>query len=497
MTIRYLTGTALALSLLVLGACSADVDTKANSTVTQTETPAKPIVKTAKAPADAPNVIFILVDDMGYGQLGVTGHPIIKTPNIDKLANEGILFTQAYSGSTVCSPSRISLMTGKDTGALHSNANTIKLRPQDKTLAHMMRNVGYKTALFGKYGIGTTFGKTDPMTMGFDTWYGLLHNVTAHRQFPIMMFRDNDMQFIGPNKGGAEEAYAQELFTDAAVDYIDSYEDDTPFFMLLSYTSPHAELAAPKEFVAPYSGKFDETFYTGMSDPENKPMFAEYYPKPVAEPNATQAGMVAALDAYIGEVMTALDNKGMAENTLVFFTSDNGPHEEGGADPITIRASAPYRGGKRDLYDGGIHVPMIAHWPAKIKKGRVNDTPMAFADILPTLADLAEAPKFAMDGLNPNGTSVLPVIVNPEAEIPERVLYWEFAQQLGDPNSGVVGTVKQAARRGDWKIIRLREDAPIELYNIIEDNSESKNLASEYPEIAQEFEKMFNTRLQD
>jgi len=229
MTIRYLTGTALALSLLVLGACSADVDTKANSTVTQTETPAKPIVKTAKAPADAPNVIFILVDDMGYGQLGVTGHPIIKTPNIDKLANEGILFTQAYSGSTVCSPSRISLMTGKDTGALHSNANTIKLRPQDKTLAHMMRNVGYKTALFGKYGIGTTFGKTDPMTMGFDTWYGLLHNVTAHRQFPIMMFRDNDMQFIGPNKGGAEEAYAQELFTDAAVDYIDSYEDDTPF----------------------------------------------------------------------------------------------------------------------------------------------------------------------------------------------------------------------------------------------------------------------------
>ena len=207
--------------------------------------------------------------------------------------------------------------------------------------------------------------------------------------------------------------------------------------------------------------------------------------------------MVAALDAYIGEVMTALDNKGMAENTLVFFTSDNGPHEEGGADPIAIKASAPYRGGKRDLYDGGIHVPMIAHWPAKIKEGRVNDTPMAFADILPTLADLSEASKSAMDGLNPNGTSVLPVIINPDAEIQERVLYWEFAQQLGDPNSGVVGTVKQAARRGDWKVIRLREDAPIELYNIIEDKSESKNLANDFPEIAQEFETMFNARLQD
>ncbi len=488
MTLKHLTCTALALPLLMLGACTANADKDKSMSV---------VAEAISASVDAPNVIFILVDDMGYGQLGVTGHPIIKTPNIDKLANEGILFTQAYSGSTVCSPSRISLMTGKDTGALHSNANTIKLRPQDKTLAHMMGNVGYKTALFGKYGIGTTFGKTDPMTMGFDTWYGLLHNVTAHRQFPIMMFRDNDMQFIGPNKGGAEEAYAQELFTDAAVDYIDSHEDNNPFFMFLSYTSPHAELAAPKEYVAPYSGKFDETFYTGMSDPENKPMFAEYYPKPVAEPNATQAGMVAALDAYIGEVMTALENKGVAENTLVFFTSDNGPHEEGGADPITIRASAPYRGGKRDLYDGGIHVPMIAHWPAKIKEGRVNDTPMAFADILPTLADLADAPKTAMTGLNPNGTSVLPLLINPEAELAERVLYWEFAQQLGDPNSGVVGTVKQAARRGDWKIVRLREDAEIELYNIILDKSESNNLAADYPDIANEFETMFDERLAD
>jgi len=452
MTLKQLTKGVFTLSLLTLCACTAaNVDT-ANTGKDESTSVA---MKAISAPVDAPNVIFILVDDMGYGQLGITGHPIIKTPNIDRLAENGILFTQAYSGSTVCSPSRISLMTGKDTGALHSNANTIKLRPQDKTLAHLMSNVGYETALFGKYGIGTTFGKTDPMTMGFDTWYGLLHNVTAHRQFPIMMFRDNDMEFIGPNKGGAEEAYAQELFTDAAVDYINNQEDETPFFMFLSYTSPHAELAAPDEFVAPYSGKFDEVNYTGMSDPENKPLFAEYYPKPVAEPNATQAGMVAALDAYVGEVMTALENKGMAENTLVFFTSDNGPHE------------------------------------------RVNDTPMAFADILPTLADLADAPKTAMEGLNPNGTSVLPILVNPEAELAERVLYWEFAQQLGDPNSGVVGTVKQAARRGDWKVIRLREDAEIELYNIITDKSESKNLAADYPEIAKEFETMFNNRLAD
>lgn len=488
MTFKHYSYAALTLPVFMLGACSAEVSNEAAPSAA---------AETVIASADAPNVLFILVDDMGYGQLGVTGHPIIKTPNIDNLADNGILFTQAYSGSTVCSPSRISLMTGKDVGELHSNANTIKLRPGDRTLAHMMSGVGYKTALFGKYGIGTTFGKTDPMTMGFQNWYGLLHNITAHRQYPIMMFRDNDMEFVSPNVAGAEGAYAQKLFTDAAVNYIKEQEDDTPFFMFLSYTSPHAELAAPQEFVAPYSGKFDEKNYTGMSDPDNKPMFADYYPKPVAEPGATQAGMVAALDAYIGEVMNALEAKGIADNTLVFFTSDNGPHEEGGADPIQIRASGPYRGGKRDLYDGGIHVPMIAHWPAKIQGGRVDDTPLAFADVLPTLADLVDAPQSAMKGLAPNGASVLPILINPDAKMAERVLYWEFAQQLGDPNSGVVGTVKQAARRGDWKVVRLREDAPMELYNIISDKAETNNVASEYPEIAKEFQDMFDSQLQD
>jgi len=488
MPLKHLTTTIFTIPLLTLGACSASTDKNTNSSA-----PAE----TTVAAIDAPNVIFILVDDMGYGQLGVTGHPIIKTPNIDKLANDGILFTQAYAGSTVCSPSRISLMTGKDVGQLHSNANTIKLRPEDRTLAHMMSGAGYDTALFGKYGIGTTFGKTDPMAMGFQTWYGLLHNITAHRQFPTMIFRDNDMEFVAPNVGGAEGAYAQELFTDAAVDYINEQNDENPFFMFLSYTSPHAELAAPEEFIAPYSGKFDETFYPGLSDPENKPMFADYYPKPVAEPHATQAGMVAALDAYIGEVMAALEANGQAENTLVFFSSDNGPHEEGGADPLAIRASNPYRGGKRDLYDGGIHVPMIAHWPAKIEGGRIDDTPIAFADILPTLADLADASPSAMRGLKPNGTSVLPILINPDAELAERILYWEFAQQLGDPNSGVIGTVKQAARRGDWKVVRLTEDSDIELYNITIDKSESQNLAAEYPEIAQEFTNMFDAQLRN
>lgn len=449
------------------------------------------------APSNAPNILFILVDDLGYGQLGITGHPIIKTPNIDELARNGILFTQAYAGSTVCSPSRISLMTGKDGAKLHSNANTILLREEDRTIANMLSKSGYNTALFGKFGIGTTFGKNDPMVMGFQNWYGLLHNVTAHRQFPTMVFRDNKMEFLLPNVAGAEGAYAQELFTDAAIDYINAYETDDPFFIFMSYTSPHAELAAPAEFVEPYSGQFNEVSYPGLSDPDNKPKFADYYPKAVAEPTATQAGMVTALDHYIGEIMSALEARGMAENTLVFFTSDNGPHEEGGADPIEIKASGPYRGGKRDLYDGGIHVPMIAYWPAKIESGRVDDTPMAFADILPTLADMIDAKPDAMAGLDPNGSSILPILLNPDAELGERILYWEFSRQLGDPNSGVIGAVSQAARKGHWKVVRLKEDAPIELYDIMKDKSERQNLAAEYPDVAEEFRVMFDSRLND
>ena len=488
MTLKQLTLTAMTAPLLFLGGCSAS-ESQTGQITTE--------IDTASAPADAPNIIFILVDDMGYGQLGITGHPIIETPHLDKLANEGILFTQAYSGSTVCSPSRISLMTGKDGAALHSTVNTMQLREEDRTLANMLSNVGYTTALFGKFGIGTTFGKTDPMIMGFQHWYGLLHNVTAHRQYPTMMFRDNKMEFLRPNVAGAEGAYAQELFTDAAIDFINEQDEEDPFFVFLSYTSPHAELAAPEEFVEPYSGKFNETNYPGLSDPDNKPQFADYYPKPVPEPTATQAGMVSALDHYVGEVVSTLKAKGIDDNTLIFFTSDNGPHEEGGADPIEIRASGPFRGGKRDLYDGGIRVPFIVNWPAKIQGGQVEDTPIAFADILPTLAELVDASPKAMKGLDPNGVSVLPILLNPDAKLAERVLYWEFTRQLGDPNSGVIGQVTQAARRGNWKVVRLKADAPIELYDIEKDQSETTNLSEQYPDIANEFRQMFDKQLSD
>jgi len=212
---------------------------------------------------------------------------------------------------------------------------------------------------------------------------------------------------------------------------------------------------------------------------------------------ATQAGMVSALDHYVGEVVSTLKAKGIDDNTLIFFTSDNGPHEEGGADPVEIRAAGPFRGGKRDLYDGGIRVPLIANWPAKIQGGQVEDTPIAFADILPTLAELVEASPKAMKGLDPNGVSVLPILLNPDAELAERVLYWEFTRQLGDPNSGVIGQVTQAARRGNWKVVRLKADAPIELYDIEKDPSETTNLSEQYPDVANEFRQMFDKLLTD
>lgn len=441
-----------------------------------------------------PNIVFILVDDLGYGQLGLTGHPIIETPNIDRLAAQGVVFDHAYAGSTVCSPSRISLMTGKDTGALHSSANSILLRDGDRTTAHMLSAAGYRTALFGKWGIGTTFGKNDPMTMGFDTWTGVLHNITAHRQYPTMIFRDSEMAFVPGNVAGAQGTYAQRLFTDEALSFLGEVGAD-PFFLYLSYTAPHADIAAPADLVDRYAEAFDETPYPGLISGPAKPEFADYYPEPVAKPQATLAAMITALDGYVGEVLSALDASGHAENTIVIFTSDNGPHSEGGVDHVASRAAAPYRGGKRDLYDGGIHVPFIARWPAAAKGGRVVTDPISFADILPTLAEASEADATSMMGLAPTGLSILGVLTNENDAMPDRTLYWAFTRQLGDPNSGLTGVVVQAARRGRLKAVRLGETAPVQLYDILDDPSETHDLAAERPADAASFAAYLDARL--
>lgn len=478
----------LAASALAVQGCAATAAETAPATAAVEAT------QTQEAPR--PNVLFILFDDMGYGQLGVTGHPIIETPNIDALANSGMLFTDGYAGSTVCSPSRVSLMTGRDTSRMYSAANDIQLREGDRTLAHVMSDAGYMTALFGKFGIGTQFGRTDPMTMGFQHWVGLMHNIEAHRQFPLMVYRDNAVSPVPGNRAGAEGTYAQRLFTDAALEFLGTQDGSQPFFAFVSYTSPHSEMAAPEEFVAPYRGRFPETPYNGLEGPTPAGQFPEYYPDPIDEPNAVQAGMIAALDSYVGEMVAQLEANGLRDSTLIIISSDNGPHAEGGGDPLGISAAGPFRGGKRDLTEGGLRMPFIAHWPGVIRAGRVEDEPVMFADVLPTLGDLAGSPD-AAQAMGANGMSLADIIMNEGAELPERMLYWAFARQLGDPNSGNVGITQQAGRIGHWKAMRASTDAPIQLYDLRNDPGEANDVSAQHPEVTADFAARFQAELDE
>lgn len=440
--------------------------------------------------SNRPNIIFIMADDLGFNQLGCYGDTPISTPNLDRLAANGIRFTQAYSGSTVCSPSRVSLFTGRDSRLMHDNSNKVQLRDIDVTVAHVLKHAGYDTALFGKYSIGSQMGVTDPLAMGFDTWYGMYSILEGHRQYPHFLWRDGRKLRVKKNEHGRKGVYAQELFTQEAINYIRE-DHENPFFVMLMFSSPHAELAAPEEFTKPYIGQFQEDSYTGMSTGEAADKYAWYYPEAVEHPHATFAGMVSALDAYVGRIVTTLEDRGIVDNTLIVFTSDNGPHDEGGGDPEFFNASAPYQGMKRDLYDGGIHVPMIVNWPARIGIGRVEETPCVFADALPTFAEIAGVDLNAVPRVRTNGTSIEPLLSDTPTPIPVRTLYWEFGKQVGDPNSGVVGEVLQAARHGKWKAVRLTKNSPTLLFNLQDDPGESANVFEANPDVGHYFTQLF------
>ncbi|WP_394171892.1 sulfatase-like hydrolase/transferase [Thalassotalea litorea] len=445
-------------------------------------------VSTSALAADKPNIIFILTDDLGFNQVGAYGNTPIKTPNLDQMASNGIRFDQAYSGNTVCSPSRVSLFTGRDGRYMANNSNTVELNHKDITLAHVLKYADYDTTLIGKYSIGQQMGVTDPLAMGFDTWYGMYSILEGHRQYPQILWRDGQKIRIKENEGGRKGAYAQRLFTDEAISYIKQAREN-PFFMMLTYSSPHAELGVPEQFSEQY--QLSEKPYHGMTGGTPADKYAAYYPEPVEQPNAVLAGMVSALDHYVGEILDTLEQQGQLDNTIIIFTSDNGPHDEGGADPEFFQASAPYKGQKRDLYDGGIHVPMILQWPEKIKQGRIDNTPWAFADVLPTLADIADVNLNMVPRVSTNGVSIKGLLSDKPTPMQERILYWEFSKQVGDPNSGIIGDTYQAARKGDWKAVRYGFDAPLELYNIIADPNESKNLAKDHSELAEQFLQLF------
>ena len=440
---------------------------------------------------DPPNIVFILADDLGYGDLGCYGQLKIKTPNLDRMAALGMRFTQHYSGSTVCAPSRSVLMTGLHTGHTfirgnkeHNPEGQYPLPDSILTLPEILKEAGYATGAFGKWGLGYPGSEGDPVHQGFDQFYGYNCQRLAHHYYPYHLWDNKEKIVMEPNAGHDEVIYGPDLIHSKALQFIEAHQN-RPFFLFYPHITPHAELKAPQDsLLTKYQGRFPEEPYKGVDD---GPKYRQGPYGSVENPRATFAAMVSRLDKHVGDVLNTLEALGLSENTLVIFSSDNGPHLEGGADPDFFNSNGPYRGFKRDLYEGGIRVPTIAYWPGVIAPGSVNRHISAFWDLLPTACELTgtEPPE------NIDGISFLPSLLNKGEQPNHDYLYWEFHEQGG----------KQAVRKGDWKAVRLNvkenPGGPIELYQLKDDPGETENLADQYPEISKELSDIMATARKD
>jgi arylsulfatase A-like enzyme len=423
-----------------------------------------------------PNIIFILADDLGYGDLGCYGQTKIKTPNIDKLAGEGMRFTDCYAGSTVCAPSRCALMTGLHSGhgRIRGNKAGVALGTNDVTLAEILKNGGYHTGLVGKWGLGDEGSAGMPSKKGFTEFIGYLNQTHAHDYYTDYLWRsdtrtDRDgREQIPENWGNKKGLYIPDLFTMAATNFIrinkpDPFNNRRPVFLYLSYIIPHA------------NNEEGQRSGNGMQVPSDEPYSKESWPQ--VEKN--KAAMITRMDKDIGKVMEMLQKFKLDENTVVFFASDNGAHKEGGADPKFFQSSGKLRGIKRDLYEGGIRVPMIVRWPGKIKPGQVSEQVMAFWDVLPTVAEIASLK--APDKID--GFSMMPTLLGQTQTNQHAFLYWEFHER----------GFQQAARMGQWKAVRPQADEKLELYNLKTDISEKENVAEKNPEIVAKFDAYLKT----
>lgn len=416
------------------------------------------------------NVIYILADDLGYGDLGCYGQQKIVTPNIDKMAAEGMLFTQHYAGCTVSAPSRCSLMTGLHTGHSQIRGNK-EINPEGQlpmeentyTIARLMKEAGYATGIFGKWGLGYPESASVPNQMGFDEFYGYNCQRQAHTYYPDHLWHNSEVVSFPENLNSGRKVYSQDLIHDEALQFIRENKDN-PFFALLTYTLPHAELNLPHDSIYQlYENAFEEVpyLYNGGYAASEKPY-------------ASFAAMVTRLDKYVGDVMAELKVQGLDKNTIVIFTSDNGPHREGGANPDFFKSYGPLKGVKRDVYEGGIRVPMIAWCPDKIKAGVKNDHISAFWDMMPTLAELTQVSV----PVNTDGISFLPTLFSEKGQQQHDYLYWEFHELNG----------REALRAGNWKLIRqpVVGETILELYDLNSDIHEDNNLATQYPEKVKE-----------
>jgi len=427
--------------------------------------------------ASGPNVLLIQADDLGYGDLSAYGQARFATPALDRLARDGIRFTEYYAGSTVCAPSRTTLMTGFHTGHSWVRGNgDIPLRPEDVTIAEMLRDAGYRTAVIGKWGLGSPGTTGMPDRQGFDHAFGFLDHRHAHRQYTDHLWRNGERAAVDLDRD-----YVNDLFTEETAAFIQR-SDARPFFVYLNYTIPHAELRAPDEAIASFRGAFPEKpFENPKADarptgarPELPSLGYRSQPAPLA----AFVAMITRMDRDIGRLVDLLRARGIDRRTLVMFISDNGPHREGGADPAFFKSSGPLRGIKRDLYEGGIRVPMIASWPGTIPAGRVSNHPWAHWDMLPTLGDItgAKAPA-GIDGFS------MARALRGESQRAHDFLYWEFHER----------GFQQAVRMGPWKAVRLRKDAPLELYNLASDPGEQREVAAGNPNIVAQIEEYLKT----
>jgi arylsulfatase A-like enzyme len=425
-----------------------------------------------------PNIIFVLADDLGYGDLGCYGQKRIQTPNIGRMAAEGMRFTDHYAGSTVCAPSRCSLMTGQHTGHTYVRGNKemkpmgqLPLLPDTTTIPRLLKKAGYRTALIGKWGLGGPGSTGIPRKQGFDYFYGYLGQRHAHNYYPEFLFRNEERVPLAGNvlakrrPDGAGVAvqraqYSADLIADEALQFI-RRNKDRPFFLYLAATLPHAN---------------DEAGKKGMEVPD----YGIYEHRDWPQPEKGKAAMITRLDSEVGRIFETLKKLGIDDKTLVIFTSDNGPHREGGVDPEFFDSNGPLRGYKRDLYEGGIRVPLVARWPGKIKPGTVSHHVSAFWDFLPTFTNLAG---ISYDGPT-DGISMLPILLgHPDKQKQHKFLYWEFHE----------GRSCQAVRMGDWKAVRFGAHGELELYNLKEDIGEKRNLASRYPGIVAKIEDYLKT----
>ena len=431
-----------------------------------------------------PNIVFILADDLGYGDVGCLGQQKIPTPNIDRLAAQGKLFTQHYAGSPVSAPSRSCLVTGQHTGHTpirgnkeYSGEGQQPLPEDTYTVFRLFKEHGYTTGVFGKWGLGAPQTVGAPNAQGVDEFFGYNCQRLAHSYYPYHLWHNTEKVMLEENSGMSEGAYAPYLIHEAALQFIEQNRRN-PFFLWYTTTIPHAELRLPASEIDKFVGRPELATEKPFHGCDSGPAYKNGGYGSQEHPHAAYAAMVALLDRQVGELCDRIDSLGLADNTLIVFSSDNGPHREGGADPEFFNSNGRLRGFKRDLYEGGIRVPFIVRWPGVVEAGSRTGHVSAFWDFLPTVAELLDAAvPVPIDGI-----SYLPTLTGKGVQREHDYLYWEFHEIGG----------RQAVRQGDWKAIRynVSKDGGIRLYHLADDIRETRDRAAEYPRKVEMFDSL-------